>query len=1107
MPVAGSGNGARIFISPPLNLMTFVRILQTSLATSAVTAAPILEVDFSHLAAGTAISDGDRMEDVSGLGHHGFWGDASGSYPLVNTPTGTGLDTTLTSQGHLILRDGLTEIPDTWDGPTTSITPYFSLVGTSSYTFEAVINWNLATSSSNGLLGQTGGAEFWLRESGGDLHYVFDDDTDRLSVTDTSIDISAAKADGQWHAIAVVYDATAKEIRSYLDGTLIHTLSDPLIGSLGAMTSGTGDFRVGAYNTADASAFNGIQDHYRISDTALAPAAFLQVTSHTGDAPVASNVAISGIATEGELLTGSYTYSDTEGDLEGPSTFQWYRSLDDVLDAGDTAISGATSTDYTLQTLDVGTHVLFQVRPVALTGNPNGLPAISSPTDSIALANPGTPNPGPFQRSDPFISGTGGYHTYRIPAVLKAADGTILAFCEGRKTSSSDAGDIDTVLRRSTDDGLTWGPMILVQEEGGTASITIGNPVPILDESNGRIHLLFCRNNDRVFHTFSDDHGLTWSTRTEITDDVKDPAWGWHATGPCHGIQLKRGTQAGRLVAPCDYQKGSIWGDHVVYSDDGGVSWQIGASDDGSGGVNPNENSCVELVTPAGDGGSQIYFNSRDQGGSAAGTRAEAWSDDGGLTYDPADFANNTHFLTPVVQGSTLRFRATDEGDSSNSILFSCPNAGSRSNMSIWQSTNETVSWSDPVSIFSGPSAYSDMVRLADDRAGVLFENGDGGAYERISFYRVSESHINNPPPVAEPKSALWLFEEKDAGQGVDVTPGAILDSHPDANALHLDPLSATLVYAGGTDARTTALDFDGSGGLKSDDTSNNSGFDYTQSDSVTFEASFKVPSDASLPGAILAKNQQPGAEWWIRVQSNGTVTFLWDDSTGEDIASTTTAVNDGEWHHLACVRDTVAGELRVYLDGVLEDTETDNTTGNVANGIPLTVGGFNGTSGRDLTGSIDWVAITTGVLAPGSFVGDRLTADTDLDGIPDTQETALVGNLDDLGEGDHDGDLSDDLLEIALDSDPTSSSDMPYIESMGPADPNRVFAYTRRSDLPWLNYDEQFSSDLSSWSPLAPPMTRSASPLGPSLEEIIFESFDLPGTLFFRVDVTADFP
>jgi sialidase-1 len=80
----------------------------------------------------------------------------------------------------------------------------------------------------------------------------------------------------------------------------------------------------------------------------------------------------------------------------------------------------------------------------------------------------------PF-RTDVFVSGTNGYHTYRIPAIVTTPKGTLLAFCEGRKTSRSDHGDLDLVLRRSTDGGKTWTPMQTVYEQGGDAKVTIGN--------------------------------------------------------------------------------------------------------------------------------------------------------------------------------------------------------------------------------------------------------------------------------------------------------------------------------------------------------------------------------------------------------------------------------------------------------------------------------------------------------------------------------------------------------------------------------------------------------------------------------------------------------
>ena len=92
-----------------------------------------------------------------------------------------------------------------------------------------------------------------------------------------------------------------------------------------------------------------------------------------------------------------------------------------------------------------------------------------------------------------FISGQGGYHTYRIPALVVSKAGTLLAFCEGRKTGRGDHGDLDLLLKRSTNNGATWDAQQLIHEEGGNAKITIGNPCPVVDRSTGHIWLAFSR--------------------------------------------------------------------------------------------------------------------------------------------------------------------------------------------------------------------------------------------------------------------------------------------------------------------------------------------------------------------------------------------------------------------------------------------------------------------------------------------------------------------------------------------------------------------------------------------------------------------------------------
>ena len=191
-----------------------------------------------------------------------------------------------------------------------------------------------------------------------------------------------------------------------------------------------------------------------------------------------------------------------------------------------------------------------------------------------------------MDQRDLWVSGEGDYHTYRIPALVLTGSGRILAFCEGRRESRSDTGQIDLLLRTSEDDGLTWTDGIVVVTEAG---MTCGNPCPVVDHKAGRVVLTFCRNIGdigetpitegkgprAVWSTYSDDDGGTWSPPADVTDEAKDPAWTWYATGPGHGIQLP----SGRLIVPCDHmvgvyfdRKADPYHSHVILSDDGGTS-------------------------------------------------------------------------------------------------------------------------------------------------------------------------------------------------------------------------------------------------------------------------------------------------------------------------------------------------------------------------------------------------------------------------------------------------------------------------------------------------------------------------------------------------------
>jgi len=328
-----------------------------------------------------------------------------------------------------------------------------------------------------------------------------------------------------------------------------------------------------------------------------------------------------------------------------------------------------------------------------------------------------------LEQIDVFISGAEGCHTYRIPAVVVSKKGTLLAFCEGRRKSRADHGDIDLVLKRSFDGGKTWGKMQVVWDDGAN---TIGNPCPVVDQLTGTIWLPFTRNNDRVFVTNSTDDAATWARPVEITRHVKRPKWTWYATGPGHGIQLA----SGRLLIPCDHRdptlppprgRQDITRSHVVYSDDHGATWKLG----GILARRTNECEAVEMADAS------IYLNMRNNFGK--NRRACAWSKDGGETWSDVEFDQT--LISPVCQASVVRYTDAKAHDR-NRVLFSNPASTRRERMTVRISYDECKTWSAGKVLHLGPAAYSDLSVAPGMTICCLYERGDKHAYEKITLAR-----------------------------------------------------------------------------------------------------------------------------------------------------------------------------------------------------------------------------------------------------------------------------------------------------------------------------------------------------------------------------------
>lgn len=349
------------------------------------------------------------------------------------------------------------------------------------------------------------------------------------------------------------------------------------------------------------------------------------------------------------------------------------------------------------------------------------------------------PTPFSIDQQPLFVSGEGGYHTYRIPALAVPAPGVVLAFCEGRQGGRGDSGNIDLLCRRSTDGGQTWSQPQVVWDDGGN---TCGNPCPVVDRHTGTVWLLLTwnrgddherqiidqasRDTRRVFVTSSQDQGLTWSKPIEITAAVKQPNWTWYATGPGAGIQLQRGPWAGRLLIPCDHIEAETkhYYSHVFWSDDHGATWQLGGST-----PEHQVNECQ--VAESADG--RLLLNMRNYDRSHR-QRQVALSADGGQTWSGQRF--DDALVEPICQASLRRCGPF--------LLFANPaDAGARVNLTVRLSRDEGQTWAAKRVLHAGPSAYSDLADLGAGRVACFYERGDESPYETITFAHFSLAWLN----------------------------------------------------------------------------------------------------------------------------------------------------------------------------------------------------------------------------------------------------------------------------------------------------------------------------------------------------------------------------
>lgn len=347
-----------------------------------------------------------------------------------------------------------------------------------------------------------------------------------------------------------------------------------------------------------------------------------------------------------------------------------------------------------------------------------------------------------------FVSGKDGYKSFRIPAIVKAKNGELLAFCEGRVNGSGDFGNIKIVLKRSQDNGKTWSALQIVASND---SLQAGNPAPVIDLTDqrfpqGRIFLFYNTGNGHememrkgkghrdVWYKTSIDNGKTWSKPTDITLQVNrinqpdvNPAWNFkedwrtYANTPGHALQFIDGKYKGRIYVAANHSSGDPkpelrdYQAHGYYSDDHGATFHLSETVPFEG---SNESTAAQLTH------NSLMMNSRNQTGKY---RVVSLSKNGGETWDTTYVDYN--LPDPICEGSLLNIGTKED----KSILAFCNNDDQkeRDSLTLRISFDAGKTWKKKVLIDPKNTGYSDIVKLSKNTIGVLYEADD---YKEIRF-------------------------------------------------------------------------------------------------------------------------------------------------------------------------------------------------------------------------------------------------------------------------------------------------------------------------------------------------------------------------------------
>ncbi|MBQ6063739.1 MAG: exo-alpha-sialidase [Prevotella sp.] len=333
----------------------------------------------------------------------------------------------------------------------------------------------------------------------------------------------------------------------------------------------------------------------------------------------------------------------------------------------------------------------------------------------------------------------------RIPALITADDGSIVAACDKRYGNSSDLGShkIDVILRRSTDGGQTWSNVQTIAAGDGSTEAAYGYGDPsFVKGADGKLFCLFAAGSKgfgnglkHIGMTTSTDNGATWSDVVDIT--TRSGQWTNNSGYEDFFVTSGKGlyTSDGVMMFLLDVDR-SAEKNFVLYSTDEGNTWYVDANVVATG---ANEAKLVELEPGKLLSSTRAYyariFNEGTYTKNADGTCTFTW---GTQRTESALTQNGSGNNQDVV----VYDRNTD--NSAKILLHTITSGYGHKTLKLFMSIDQGSSWNEVMQVQPGGSRYAVTTVLSDGDLGILFEDYslETGREYPINFLTITKEQI-----------------------------------------------------------------------------------------------------------------------------------------------------------------------------------------------------------------------------------------------------------------------------------------------------------------------------------------------------------------------------